>query len=150
MTDKQLFAIAKGDELLLVSGDRQKIETVIRVTPTQIITNHTRFYRVQVGKRTPGSVVGGGLSRRYSIARIATAQDIDVFELEKAKQREASITLSVMENRRIQKLSDLSNLFRHGVYVTDYEHQERDQPKGFEITNLTEQEVRLIADFLKQ
>lgn len=148
MTDQEIFAIKAGDKLLLTQGDKIKIEIVDRVTPTQIITdNGHRFYRVHKGRGVhPGVVVGDWRVFQWTLERIATPRDIARKRAETKKAEDEIRRRTEEKNARDAKRNELSILFRAGIYVDFAQfHDEGNEEQTFDITNLTEDEVRAVA-----
>lgn len=142
----EVLAIKAGDVLMLKRSEKTKLETVIRVTPTQIICTHDmRFYRVHNGRRMyPGRSVSG--FNAYYIERVATPQDIariqDIEAREQRKRQEREEELERQEAKR----RELSALFpvAHVVY------HDSGNPPTFEIHLLSEAQVRKCAEALKE
>ncbi len=148
MTDEEIFAIKVGDKLLLTRDRHKRIDTVTKVTRTQIITNFRRYSRVHSGRTIhPGKVVGGLSS--FHIERIATADDIARQQREEAAQQRKRQDFEDREARRLAKITELSKLFAKATYVSYFEFNESGDASTFTINDLTEKQVIAIAGFLK-
>lgn len=133
-----LLSIKTGDRVRIVNWDSRflRVETVKRITPTQIITS-LRY------NRDHGRRVGSG-SFTSKIERKATREECVAWDFQLEKDRAAKEAKNQAETKRIEKTAEIQKLFRYCQITSEYA-ADGGLLFRLEWDGLTESEVRSLA-----
>ena len=149
MEKKQLFKIEKGDLVWVENRWRKRrMQTVVRVTNTQIILNGDRQYNAY--KRETGYAYGRSWSwDSEHIAGRVTKADLAKQEAEQARKQAADDAEAKEQERERDIQKERSDLFTGDVNVQGYTCGDR-RVQCYAIHGLSDAQVRIIAAFMKR
>lgn len=124
-------------------GSSGEIIKVSRVTETLLIAGvgERRFLR------------SNGISKPYrygKITGIATPGEVSAWQAQEEAQRERREAQVKAEDARLALRGELINLFVEPIYVDNSENSSIESRDGWAIQNLTEAQVRICAEALRE